>query len=92
MADPQEKTYGEEFTTPEQVIADQKRKKAEQKAYDKANMDSELATPTKEKEPPRKLMPSEMAGGYKKGGSVKSSASRRGDGCAQRGKTRGRIV
>jgi hypothetical protein len=33
--------------------------------------------------------------GFKKGGSVKStasSASRRGDGCAQRGKTRGRMV
>ena len=28
---------------------------------------------------------------YKSGGSVKSSASSRGDGCAQRGKTRGRI-
>ena len=28
----------------------------------------------------------------KKGGSVKSSASKRGDGCAQRGKTKGRIV
>lgn len=27
-----------------------------------------------------------------KGGSVKSSASRRGDGCAQRGKTRGRMI
>jgi hypothetical protein len=30
--------------------------------------------------------------GMKSGGSVKSSASRRGDGCAQRGKTRGRLV
>ena len=31
--------------------------------------------------------------GFKKGGSVKgSSASRRADGCAQRGKTKGRIV
>lgn len=30
-------------------------------------------------------------GGYKKGGMV-SSASKRGDGCAQRGKTRGRMV
>lgn len=30
--------------------------------------------------------------GMKSGGSVKSSASRRGDGCAMRGKTRGRIV
>jgi len=31
-------------------------------------------------------------GGMKKGGSVKSSASKRGDGIAQRGKTRGKIV
>jgi hypothetical protein len=30
-------------------------------------------------------------GGYKRGGSVKSSASSRGDGIASRGKTRGRI-
>ena len=30
--------------------------------------------------------------GYKKGGSVKSSASRRADGIAQRGKTRGKMV
>lgn len=29
---------------------------------------------------------------YKKGGSVKSSASSRADGCAQRGKTRGRFI
>ena len=29
---------------------------------------------------------------YKSGGMVKSSASSRGDGCAQRGKTRGRFV
>ena len=29
---------------------------------------------------------------YKKGGSVKSSASRRADGCAKKGKTRGKIV
>lgn len=30
--------------------------------------------------------------GMKKGGSVKSSASKRADGCAQRGKTKGRMV
>jgi hypothetical protein len=30
--------------------------------------------------------------GYKSGGSVKSSASKRGDGCAVRGKTKGRMV
>lgn len=29
---------------------------------------------------------------YKSGGSVNSSASSRGDGCAQRGKTKGRFV
>ena len=29
---------------------------------------------------------------YSKGGSVKSSASKRADGCAQRGKTKGKIV
>ena len=29
---------------------------------------------------------------YKKGGSVKSGASKRADGCAQRGKTKGRLV
>ena len=28
---------------------------------------------------------------YKKGGSVKSSASKRGDGCATKGKTRGKM-
>jgi hypothetical protein len=30
--------------------------------------------------------------GMKKGGTVKSSASKRADGCAQRGKTRGKMV
>jgi hypothetical protein len=29
---------------------------------------------------------------YRKGGSVKSSASKRGDGCVQRGKTKGTII
>ena len=29
---------------------------------------------------------------YRKGGMVKSSASKRADGCAQRGKTRGKMV
>lgn len=35
---------------------------------------------------------SDMGGGYKRGGSVKSSASRRADGIAQRGKTRGKYI
>lgn len=34
----------------------------------------------------------DMAGGYKKGGSVRSSASKRADGIAMRGKTRGRYI
>ena len=34
----------------------------------------------------------DMAGGYKRGGSVKSSASRRADGIAKKGKTRGKMV
>ena len=34
----------------------------------------------------------ERESGYKSGGSVKSSASKRADGCAQRGKTRGKMV
>jgi hypothetical protein len=33
-----------------------------------------------------------VEGSFKKGGSVKSSASKRGDGCAVRGKTKGRMV
>jgi hypothetical protein len=37
------------------------------------------------------FMPDEVDTGYKKGGSV-SSASKRADGCAQRGKTRGKMV
>jgi hypothetical protein len=37
-------------------------------------------------------MPSSKSSKYKSGGSVKSSASRRGDGCAIKGKTKGRMV
>lgn len=38
------------------------------------------------------LFKSEAEMGMKKGGSVKSSASKRADGCAMRGKTRGKMV
>ena len=40
----------------------------------------------------RQGMPVSKSSKYKSGGSVKSSASKRADGCAQRGKTRGRMV
>jgi hypothetical protein len=38
------------------------------------------------------VTPEEEAAGMKKGGTVKSSASKRADGCAQRGKTRGKVI
>ena len=46
------------------------------------------------KEDARKKNPyeTEKESEYKKGGVVKSSASKRADGCAQRGKTKGRMV
>jgi predicted phosphoribosyltransferase len=46
------------------------------------------------KEDARKKNPyeTEKESGYKKGGSVKSSASKRADGCAIKGKTKGRMV
>jgi len=60
-----------------------KRYQAEQAKEAKANADS------------RKSMPSFSFGKPEKkakGGAIKSSASSRGDGCAQRGKTKGRMV
>jgi len=46
------------------------------------------------KQPPKKTPKKEDKDTVKKarGGSVKSSASKRGDGCAMRGKTRGKMV
>ena len=55
---------------------DQRRKEDERKRAEKAKTEEE-----KEDEP-----------SYRKGGSVKSSASRRADGIAVRGKTKGRFV
>jgi hypothetical protein len=64
--------------TPEQ----NKKAAEEMKAQDKKNPDSVQA----------KINKATNYSGYKKGGSVKSSASRRGDGCAVKGKTKGRMV
>lgn len=61
---------------------DQNRAAAERmKARDELNPGSSMA----------KMNKAIGYGGYKKGGKV-SSASKRADGCAQRGKTKGRIV
>lgn len=62
---------------------DQNRAAAEKmKAQDELNPDSAKA----------KINKVIGYGGYKKGGKVSSSASKRADGCAVKGKTKGRIV
>lgn len=82
MADDKEKStltkVKEFFTgTPEQNT----KAAAEMKEQDKKNPDSTQA----------KINKVTNYGGYKAGGKV-SSASNRADGCAQRGKTRGKMV
>jgi hypothetical protein len=54
-----------------------------QKEYDKYERDEKPLPPPKPKQP----APKKMA----RGGSVKSSASKRGDGCCVKGKTRGKM-
>lgn len=54
-----------------------------------------LVQEVKDAETRKKEVPTtrtEMGKGFKKGGSVKSSASKRADGCATKGKTRGKMV
>ena len=60
-----------------------KRYQAEQAKEAKANADSRKSMPSFNFGKPEKKA---------KGGAIKSSASARGDGCAQRGKTKGRMV
>jgi hypothetical protein len=55
----------------------------------------ELPDRTNRRHQKGKTLPKKKTGGsigYRSGGSVKSSASKRADGCAQRGKTRGKMV
>ena len=68
-----------------QAAAQAKLDAQDQKAKDKAKalMDFAGSIFSKKDENPVKKA---------KGGSIKSSASKRADGCAQRGKTRGKIV
>ena len=60
-----------------------KRYQAEQAKEAKANADARKSMPSFNFGKPEKKA---------KGGAIKSSASARGDGCAQRGKTKGRMV
>jgi len=52
----------------------------------------EPVKPEAPKEEVKKEEPKKDEKKYRAGGSVKSSASKRADGCAQRGKTKGRMV
>lgn len=62
-------------------------------AYGVANQREERNKKFREaRESRRGAIDNQMKHGMKSGGVVKSSASRRADGCAQRGKTRGKIV
>jgi hypothetical protein len=67
-------------------MADRKMQDATDKAYTKSLTTTEYAP---EKKDPRDAVRGQR--GYAKGGSV-GSASKRADGCAQRGKTRGKMV
>ena len=60
-------------------------------ARKKARMAEAKDKETRKKESEAPTTRTEM-GKYKKGGSVKSSASKRADGCATKGKTRGKMV
>ena len=60
-------------------------------ARKKARMAEAKDKETRKKESEAPTTRTEMSK-YKKGGSVKSSASKRADGCATKGKTRGKMV
>ena len=60
------------------------RKKARMEAEERKNAEDKI-----KKAPTTRT---KMGEGFKKGGSVKSSASKRADGCATKGKTRGKMV
>ncbi len=62
---------------------EQQRKKAERERAEKAKKEAERKRAEEDKSD---------KSSYRKGGSVKSSASRRADGIAQRGKTRGKFI
>jgi hypothetical protein len=86
---PSEKDYEKKLREDAlKEMRDQKMLEESGSAYDKARQQS-LGAPDKA---PVKKRAGGMCTGYAKGGSVKSSASKRADGCAQRGKTKGRMV
>ena len=70
------------------------RKKIEQGKGEpqKSGMELEIENAKKDRRVKEEYEAYEKSKGMKKGGAVKSSASKRADGIAQRGKTRGKIV
>lgn len=80
--------------SPEDV-AEAKRRAASTKAFNESSKTPPAPAGIKslpaEKRPMRPAKPASGATAMKKGGMV-SSASKRADGCAQRGKTKGRMV
>ena len=87
--------YGTDTTSVFQKKAAQERAEAEEKAKKKAREQANIRSGESER-----MMREALGSGYKRGGAVKkyasggsvSSASKRADGIAQRGKTRGRVL
>ena len=76
------------------TILAQKRRDKEKDAEDKKR-EEELAKGKVDTTKPQPIMGAKKGGSVKKmasGGSVKSSASKRADGCAVKGKTKGRMI
>jgi hypothetical protein len=87
--------YGTDTTSVFQKKAAQERAEAEEKAKKKAKEQANIRSGESER-----MMRESLGSGFKRGGAVKkyasggsvSSASKRADGIAQRGKTRGRVL
>jgi hypothetical protein len=74
------------------MIAEKKMQKANTKAFDRADQTPPAPMPMPPRPRPQAMAaPEEGTAVMKKGGSV-SSASKRADGCATKGKTKGRFV
>lgn len=80
-------THKDPFLTESYMSASEKQKKIQNEDKEKAKKAEEAKKKNKE----RKELVERETPSYKRGGSV-NSASRRGDGIAQRGKTRGRVL
>ena len=83
--------FAKKVGVPTSVGREFTKKEGGQMAESKAMMKKEVSFMKKKGAPKSMIKHEEAEYGMKKGGKV-SSASKRADGCAQRGKTRGRMV